>query len=159
SGVNGAFLDGTSAPSPAGPNDLTKHSFGTIQLGRYIFPVRNGEAPSGGAVAGTVKDPNGNGVGGAIVQACDANGVCRVSNSGAGGAYSIPGLGVGLVHVTVNPPGDAGNLKSDAGTTTIINTETEILDFALHGPLPLPGNTTVDGHGTTGENTPVLLWT
>ena len=49
SGVNGAFLEG-------GASSLSANSRGTLTPGRYIFEVRNGLAPSGGNLVGTVNN-------------------------------------------------------------------------------------------------------
>jgi hypothetical protein len=61
SAVNGALLD-----SSAG--GLTHNSRNSLQLGRYVFPVRNGAPPAGGEISGTVTDSASNPVLGALVQ-------------------------------------------------------------------------------------------
>jgi hypothetical protein len=47
SAVNGAFLD-------TSPSGLARNSRGSFVTGRYIFEVRNGVAPTGGSISGTV---------------------------------------------------------------------------------------------------------
>ena len=61
SAVNGALLD-------TSPTGLIYDSRNSVQLGRYIFPVRNGAPPTGGQVDGQVTDPASNPVLGACAR-------------------------------------------------------------------------------------------
>jgi len=67
----GAFRDSNAV------SGLIYGSRNSLQLGRYVFPVRNGLAPVGGRIHGTVRDNAGNPLAGAPVQVCpSAGGLC-----------------------------------------------------------------------------------
>ena len=76
SGVSRAFLDSNTATG------LIHNSRNSLQLGRYIFNVRNGAAPTGGTIQGTVyrnssASPE-NVLAGAYVQVCGSGGSCNL---------------------------------------------------------------------------------
>ncbi len=110
SAVNGAFLDSS-------PSGLTRNNRGSVENGRYVFPVRSGVAPTGGTISGRIfGDPDGTaGVAGAqplngsVVQACfflaEPVTPCDLTTTNSQGEYIFSGLeGNGNYFITAFPP-------------------------------------------------------
>jgi hypothetical protein len=154
--VNGALLDAN--PSTG----LTRTSRGTLQLGRHIFEVRNGAAPTGGTITGVVTDsatpPNP--LSGAPVQVCPAEGgTCRaVTLTGSNGRYQAAGIPEGSYLVTATPPAGSALSRRTVGPVTIAAGETTSQDIALEGPTPPPPGTTLSPSSTNGQGIPNVYW-
>ena len=99
SGVNGALPDSS-------PGGLIHGSRNSVVPGRYRFEVRNGVPPAGGGISGTVTDPNGAPVGGALVQVCPKSGdPCPwKGTTDTAGNYTATGLPDGDYNVKAFPP-------------------------------------------------------
>jgi hypothetical protein len=131
SAVNGAFLD-------SNPNGLIYGSRNTLQRGRYVFPVRNGAAPTGVTLSGTVFGSGpapANVLAGAFVQVCGDGSSCLNAVTNSLGRYSVSGLARGFYAVSVNPPGGR-NLEPRA-TQVELNNDL-VQDFTLAPPPPSP---------------------
>ena len=143
SAVNGALLDS----SPAG---LTNNNRGSLEDGRYVFPIRGGAAPTGGQISGRVF---GGSAGtqvlvGPVVQACftgEPATACGLTTTNSLGEYVFSGLnGNGNYFITAFPP-----TGSDLGPRTIgaiFLPVDEILtdqDIVLIPTTPPPPNVTV----------------
>lgn len=154
--VNGALLD--TNPSTG----LTRTSRGTLHVGRHIFEVRNGSAPTGGTITGMVTDsatpPNP--LGGAPVQVCPADGgQCRaVTLTSSNGRYQAAGIPDGSYLVTATPPAGSALSRRTVGPVTIAAGATTTQDIALAGPTPPPGGTTVSPSRTNGQGIPSVYW-
>jgi hypothetical protein len=100
--VNGGLLDSNPATSLAG------HGTAGQPAGRYVFELRQGVA-TGGRLTGTVTDPDGDPVSGALVQICPAGGGACVSRlASTQGVYTASNLPAGNYNVTGFPgPGTA----------------------------------------------------
>jgi hypothetical protein len=151
--VNGAFLDTNTETG------LTRTSRGTLQRGRQIFEVRNGSAPTGGIVEGTVSDGNDAPLPGSPVALCPDTGLCVATTvTGASGRFRVSGVPAGSYQLRVNPPaGSTLSAKTDgpfdvtAGATTVRN-------VVLTGPTgPAPG-TTISPSNTNGQGIPSVYW-
>ncbi len=156
SGENGALWDG-------GPLALTDGNQNSTELGRYIFPVRNGGAQAGGTFKGSVTDtgtPPG-AVSDATLQFCTiapASSVCAIGSTNALGDYSVTGLPPGEYDVRVSPPSGSTLFERDLGPIALADQATVQLDVALSGPRGLtPGTTITDLHRNP-DGTPVLDW-
>jgi Carboxypeptidase regulatory-like domain/Nidogen-like len=151
--VNGGLLDTNAATSLAG------HSTAGQPAGRYIFALRPGP-PTGGRLTGTVTDPNGDPVSGAVVQICPDSGPCLTRLTSGTGIYSASNLAAGNYDVSAFPgpgpsfaPARAGDVGVDApGTTT-----TQDLQLGPVPPPP-PDGTTITSIGTTDDGLPVAYW-
>lgn len=154
SAVNGAFLDSnTSTGLIYGGRD-------SLQLGRYLFPVRNGIPPEGGTISGTVYANSvapENVLAGAFVQVC-AGGACHTTSTNANGQYSVIGLPDGSYTAEAFPPGGSSLLPNTIGPLTILGGNTLTgQDIVLTGPMPLPAGTTITP-STPGGGIPVVFW-
>jgi hypothetical protein len=148
SAVNGAFLD-------SAPGGLIHGSRDSLQLGRYVFPVRNGLAPTGKTLSGTVFKNGAPPIAlqGAIVEVCRP-GSCLNAITNALGNYSVSGLEEGAYTVTANPPAGE-NLEPDTvGINITMDTD---LDFTLN-PSPPPPPSPVEPSSDNGFGTPVVFW-
>src|SRR4051794_18632817 len=153
SGINGALLDSNAS-------GLTHDSRNSVTPGRYIFSVRNGAAPTGGQVFGTVKDSNGNGIGGAPVQGCPAaGGNCTLTHANSSGDYNASGLNGGNYNVTASPPsGDSSHIPTTAGPATLPTDGTVRQDVTLDNAPTPPSYVDVSSISTYGNGNPVLQW-
>lgn len=154
SAENGAFLDFNSQTG------LIHNSRDSLQLGRYVYEVRNGEAPTGGTISGSVfrngVDP-GNALQGALVQVCGDNGSCNTSSTNSTGAYSVSGLADGDYEVRAFPP--AGSSLSPGEISPITLSDGETLadqNVVLTGPEPPPPDTSIDNDTPPGQ-IPVVI--
>jgi hypothetical protein len=160
SGLAGAFLD-TNTVTGLIHNLSGQGVSGAQQLGRYVFPVRNGEPPSAGSITGVVTtgDPAA-AVPGTTVSACGGDDpatsaveqTCQVSVTNDGGGYVLPGLPPGEYSVAVSPPGDLLPARQDA---TVSGTAV-VVDFHLAAPVRPPTGTTL-GEQQTAGGTPVVV--
>jgi len=155
SGQQGDLLD-------YGPDALTAGSEGTLQPGRYVFPVRDGSNAGPGSLVGQVTDNSSpaNPVAGALVEACgglEFADFCELATTNAQGDYSITSLPAGLYSVTASPP-QGSDLGEQEDSLFVVDTGPTTLNFALPVPPPPPPGITVNGVGTTGGGTPVIYW-
>ena len=120
--------------------------------------MRNGSAPVGGTVTGTVTDnaqpPKP--LAGAPVQICPAGGgQCRaVTLTGATGRYQAAGLPEGDYTVTASAPAGSTLSRSTAGPVTVTAGTTATQDVVLSGPIGPPGTTTLSPSSTNGQGIP-----
>jgi len=156
SAVNGYFLDSSSTA-------LIKNSRLSTVPGRYIFPVRNGVAPTGGTINGTIYANSvnpANTVAGARVQACDAAGFCFLSTSESTGFYSISGLAFDFYTLTAYPP--AGSFLNPGNLGPFLLAPNQVLtgqDVVLRGPTPPPpGTSLIPIVSVTPGGLPVVYW-
>lgn len=155
SAVNGAFLDSNL------DTGLIHSSRGSLQDGRYVFEVRNGDAPVGGTISGGVfensVDPN-NALPGSLVQACDSDNSCLTSSTNSAGEYSVSGLFDGEYEVRAFPPGGSNLQQNEIGPITLSNGETlEDQDVVLTGPTPPPEGTSIDDDTPLGQIPGVIV--
>ena len=154
SGVNGAFLDANQQTG------LIHNSRNSLQPGRYVYAVRNGIAPTGGAISGRVFANNAaNPVSGALVQVCGGGGFCGTTSTNISGEYSVSGLDAGQYHVTAFPPSGT-NLQTGAiGPLDLpANGSLAGQDITLAGPTPPPSGTTITNRGTGSNGVPIIYW-
>jgi hypothetical protein len=153
SAVNGAFLD-------ANPAGLIHDSRNSLQLGRYIFPVRNGVAPEGGSIEGQVTDANGDPVLGALVQACQLGSPCAWNGTtNALGRYHAIGLPAGTYTVRAFPPAGSVLLPAQIDVPVAQDENVTDADLQLRAPLGLPPGTTIVPSNPGGGGVPVIYWT
>jgi subtilisin family serine protease len=153
---NGLLDTNADVPNTA----LVNGSRGSLQRGRYIFPVRNGAPPGAATITGSVRSVGGQQLSGAPVQACPtAGGSCVVGFTASDGHYTIVGLSPRSYLLTALPPAGSTALSAQAGPIVVSTGSTVTVDLVLPGPTPPPADTTITSHGTTGDGIPVLLWT
>jgi len=152
----GALLDSNAATG------LSRTSRNTLVAGRHIFEVRNGAAPAGGAIAGTVTDaatpPNA--LAGAPVQVCGVvDGHCvYLTLTGATGQYEATGIAEGDYLVTVFPPAGSSLFSRTVGPVHVSAGTVQQVNVVLSGPTPPPpGVTLTPSRGSQG-GLPVLYW-
>ena len=166
SASNGAFLD----TNPA--TGLISNSVNSpLQLGRYVFPVRNGSAVgnsiSGQVWANTIGTP----VSGAVLQACPtpADTPCRSATTNSVGSYVFNSLpdhtsGAGVVDhdwtIVVNPPSGSGLNTGELGPITVAGIEIGEQDVVLRPPVGIPPGTslTSPSFGTLTSGVPTVHW-
>jgi hypothetical protein len=150
SGVNGAFLD-------SNPSGLIHGSRDSFVLGRYIFPVRNGDAPVGASISGHVfENDSSNPLGGALVQVCQQNS-CNTTSTNANGEYEVSGLADGDYNVRAFPPSNSNVNPGEIGPITITGGQSLTdQDIVLRGPQPPPPDTSIDEDTPAGE-IPVVI--
>lgn len=165
-GTPGTFFEFTGSRAPGSLLDsnpltgLVHGSRNTLQLGRYVFPIRNGAAPVGGAISGLVLDPAGNTVADAIVQVCpSAGGQCTfVTATNAAGAYNATGLPPDTYDVTAFPPAGSNLIRAGAGGLLVSVGSSTIQNVTLGGPVPPPANVSLSPIRSGGGGVPVLYW-
>ena len=152
--VNRALLDSNAATG------LVRNSRGTLQLGRYVFPVRNGAAPAGGAIAGTIRDSSENPIPGAPVQICPASGgLCAfVTATNGAGAYNATGLPARDYTVAVFPPAGSSLSSRTVGPLTVVASSALTQDIVLTSPTPPPAGTSISPARVGGGGIPVVFW-
>jgi hypothetical protein len=152
SASSGALLDG-------GANSLTAGSRGTVTLGRYIYEVRNGAAPTGGQIHGTVSDASGP-VGRAPVEVCPhAGGTCIVTHTNTLGGYSVAGVTAGDYDITAFPPAsDSGHTSGSAGPVTLAENGDVTQDVSLPAVQAPPDDMTVTHTDTGASGEPIIYW-
>lgn len=156
SAINGYFLD-------SAPTALIKSSRLSTVPGRYVFPVRNGVAPTGGTITGTVYAGSvspANTVSGARVQACNNGGFCWITASETTGFYSISGLLFDFYTITAYPP--SGSILNPGSLGPFVLAANQVLtgkDVIMHAPTPPPPGTSIGPVVTTTfGGLPVVYW-
>lgn len=166
SGVHGAFLDSNTTTG------LISNSVNSpFQLGRYIFPVRNGAALGHSLTGHVFANDTAHPVGGAFLQACPTpvDTPCRNATTNAAGFYSFNNLpdassGGGLVDHTWNlvvyPPSGSGLSSGTLGPIPVAGADVNNQDITLHGPTPLPAGATLTSPtlGTATTGIPTVYW-
>ncbi len=153
---NGALLDSS-------PDGLVHGSRGSLEAGRYVFPIRNGVAPGSSTLTGIVKTAAGDPAPTAALQACPASGsgTCLVAYTSSAGVYTLVGLPAGDWNLTAYPPAGSNGLAAHAGPVTVATGSTITTNLVLGGPTPPPTGTTIvdpgGDHGTSG-GLPVVYW-
>jgi hypothetical protein len=147
SGVPGSFLDSNHLTG------LVYNSRESWQPGRYVFPVRNGQAPVGREVFGFVS-------GGGAVQMCGSLG-CDSTVANALGRYSFTGVANGAYTVQAFPAdGDSVHGPSQKAGVQVDDTSPASIeqDLTLTTPLPPPPGTTITSVGTGTGGVPVVRY-
>ena len=161
SAVNGAFLDSNTATG------LIHNSRNSLESGRYIFEVRSGTAPTGGAISGTVSGdtgtPGGEAAGsaplsGALVQICQVSGPCNTTTTNSAGQYSISGLAPGQYVGSAFPPAGIDLFPGTIGPINLTGGTLAGQNFFLTQPRPLPPGVTISSLTTTATGAPVINW-
>src|SRR3990170_2194784 len=159
SAVPGSFLDSSAS-------GLARNSRNSLVTGRYLFPVRNGVAPTGGTISGTVHR-NDTGpdlsVEGSLVQACfaaDPAPPCQVTTTNSFGDYLFTGLpGGGNYFITAFPPAGVtkvgprtiGAILMPQGGADLIDQ-----DIKLIPSRPAPPGVTIETPFRAGDGTPAI---
>ncbi len=153
SAVNGALLDSS-------PSGLVHDSRGSTQLGRYVFPVRNGRPPAGGGIGGQVTDPSGAPVAGALVQVCPSAGGTCVWNgfTSSLGLYDATGIADGVYTVTAFPPAGSNLIPQSSGPVAVAGGAHVGTNIQLEGPKPPPPGTTISPSHPGGDGVPIVYW-
>jgi hypothetical protein len=151
SGQRGAFLNSNLVTG------LIHNSRNTTQLGRYVFPVRNGAPPTGATVNGTVANSLGAGLSGALVQLC-GGGFCNLTPTSSGGVFVFTGVGSGSYQITANPPSGSTLNQGSAGPIAVGSTNVTVPPIILSGPLPIPAGTTITNRYINPAGIPVIYW-
>jgi hypothetical protein len=153
--VNGALLD-------SNPNTgLTRTSRNSLVLGRHVFEVRNGSAPAGGGIGGTVSDSNGHLLAGAPVQACRvSDGHCvYVTQTTAQGRYDATGLAVDDYTITAYPPAGSAANVAHSGTVHVVAGTEQAVNLVLTLPTPPPPpNFVISPSRSSFGGLPVIYW-
>ncbi len=157
SGVNGAFLDTNLTTG------LIHNNRNSLEPGRYVFEVRNGVAPTGHHIAGTVFANNtGTPLTGSLVQVCTTavGGMqCNLSRSNGAGDYLIGGLADDGYEITAFPPASSDFHIGNRGPVTLAGVDLDGQDIILQGPQPLPSNTVITpSNRTSTGGEPVVYW-
>lgn len=160
SGVAGAFLDTNLVTG------LIYNNRNSLQAGRYVFEVRNGNAPLGHSIAGTIYGNDTNTpLASSLVQVCTTpnppvqpDTFCSVTTSNANGQYNVGGLSDGEYDVKAFPPAGTG-FQTASIHTTIAGADLPGQDIILVGPQPLPPGTSVEpALNTTPTGEVVVYW-
>ncbi|MCA1695186.1 MAG: HYR domain-containing protein [Actinobacteria bacterium] len=152
SGVNGALLDSSTT-------GLVHRSLNSLQLGRYVFAIRNGAIPTGHEIAGRVlSSSDGSPVGNALVAACGTAGFCRSTLAGTDGRYSVPGLDPDTYTLQAFPPSGSSLFPGQRSGVVLGSADLAGVDIALDGPRPLPNGTTITDRYVNANGTPVVYW-
>jgi Carboxypeptidase regulatory-like domain/Nidogen-like len=154
--VPGSLLDSNAATG------LTRTSRGTLQRGRHIFEVRNGAAPTGGTITGTVTNdasppaP----LAGAPVEICPVGGgLCAaLTLSGTDGRYQATGVPAGDYLITARAPAGSTLDNTTVGPVSVSAGSTTQQDVVLTGPTPPPPGTSISPSSTNGQGIPSVYW-
>ena len=154
--VNGALLDSNSATG------LTRTSRNSLLPGRHVFEVRNGSAPNGGAIAGTVHDNASPPVvlAGAPVQVCrTSDGHCIFQTmSTVSGQFIATGLPEGDYNVTASAPSGTQLARATVGPIHVTPGATSQVDIALNSRTLLPPGTDIRPSRGNPGGIPVIYW-
>ncbi|ANH38095.1 Dioxygenase [Nocardioides dokdonensis FR1436] len=141
-------LDGSLEPGALlddGPNSLVGGTQNAgDRLGRYLFPVRNGEVSQLlGGLSGQVVDESGDPVPGALVEPCRAvSGVLRcagVVRTNSDGHFTSVGLPEGSYQLRVSPPAGSAHFPTTASGTVVRGVTTALESpVLLTRPRPAP---------------------
>jgi hypothetical protein len=151
--VNGGLLDTNAATSLAG------HGTAGQPAGRYVFQLRRGIA-TGGRLTGTITDPDGDLVPGALVQICKDGGACVTRVASSEGFYAASNLAVGTYTVTAFPGPEQSFGSAHAGGVAVGgpgSTQTKDLQLAELPGAP-PDGTTITNIGETDNGQPISYW-
>ncbi len=140
---------------------LINGSRGSLVLGRYVFGIRNGNAPGSASVTGTVYGPGNAPQVSSPVQICPtAGGSCVVGSTNSSGQYSVVGVAPGTYTAAAEPPAGSSLTPAQAGPFTLGVGDTENIDLALTGPTPPPVGTSIVNEPIPSANgIPVVYWT
>jgi Carboxypeptidase regulatory-like domain/Putative Ig domain len=158
-------FDGASAARTEGPDascpstvSLTA-SFAVTSEGEVVEAdvgsVEEGEQP--GSMSGTISNPAAEGVAGAAVEACgeieeEGGGesrVCRATQSGAGGHYSLSSLPPGYYTLTATPAAHSGYAVTSGEEVAVLS------DLSTTQNLELRGTAAVHGEITSESSAPL----
>ncbi len=141
SGIAGAFLD-TNLDT-----GLIHNNRNSLESGRYIFEVRNGDAPVGQHIAGTIFGNNtSNPLPSSLVQICTANQndlQCNLTRSNSSGQYIIDGLPNAEYEIKAFPPVNTNFQTGTIGPILLAGSDLDGQDIILQGPQPIPDNTSI----------------
>jgi hypothetical protein len=152
SAVPGSFLDSAAS-------GLARNSRNSVVTGRYVFPVRNGNAPTGRSISGTVYDETAAPLVSAPVQLCLSGGSCLITSTNGSGQYLLSGLAAGDYFGTALPPASRPDLfPASVGPVNLPISSDIVVDFHLTRPNPLPQNVTVTSIAHTSTGAPVINW-
>ncbi len=156
SGVVGAFLD-TNLDT-----GLIHNSRNSLESGRYLFEVRNGVAPTGNQISGTIfGNDTDHPLPAALVQVCttDQDIQCNLTRSNSLGQYQVDALNQVTYEVRAFPPADTDFLPTTIGPISLVGVDLNNQDIILPEPQPLPSGTTISPSRTNGEaGEPVVYW-
>ncbi len=152
SAVPGSFID-------SGPSALSRSTRNSTVTGRYVFPVRNGSAPTGRSISGTVYDETDTPLAFAPVQLCLSGGSCQITSTNDSGNYLMSGLAAGDYFGTALPPASRPDLfPASRGPVNLPISSDIVVDFHLTRPHSLPPGVTVDHIAQTSGGAPVINW-
>jgi len=155
SGTAGYFLDSNLVTG------LIYNNVNSLQSGRYIFEVRNGIAPIGHSVSGTVYgNDSAHPLADSLVQVCSTSAVgtsCSVTSSNTLGQYTIGGLADGIYEVKAFPPANT-NFHAGAIEVTFNGLNLTNQNIILEGPKPLPIGTTISPVNNPSGTSPNVYW-
>lgn len=173
SGIAGYFLDTLADGITPNPTGLIYNNRNSLQPGRYLFEVRNGNAPIGHSISGSIfANDNTQPLGSSLVQVCTTpsqaqpDTFCSLTTSNVNGEYTIGGLSDGEYDVKAFPP--AGTSFQTASIhATFAGSDLTQQHIILVGPQPLPAGTSVTpalnvtqaGEVVVYWNNPLLLTT
>ncbi len=162
SGVDNYFLDNLPGTANPNPTALITNSLNSVQSGRYIFNVRNGAAPIGHSLSGTVFGGDvTNRLPAARVQACTTGGTgtfCSTTSTNGNGLYNIGALADGFYSLTAFAPANSQYQSATVGVNVAgLNLTGE--DIVLTGPVPPPPGTGISptNNGNAGGY-PIVYW-
>ncbi len=162
SGVNNYFLDFLAGTTTTNPTALISGSLNSVQPGRYLFNVRNGAAPIGHSISGTVFGGDvTNPLPGARVQACataTSGTFCSTTSTNGNGLYTISALTDALYTVTAFAP---SGTQYQSGTLPVNLTGVNLSgeDLTLTGPVPPPPGTGISPtNNGNASGYPVVYW-
>ncbi len=154
SGEAGAFLD-TNLDT-----GLIHNSRNSLVSGRYVFEVRNGVAPTGNHIAGTIfgNDIN-NPLAAALIQICTTGQdiQCNLTRSNTLGQYQIDALNQATYEVRAFPPAGTDFQPATIGPISLAGVDLNNQDIILQEPQPLPDDTTISPSRDRG-NEPIVYW-
>lgn len=137
---------------------LVKGSRGSLQNGRYIFPIRNGLPPGTAGVTGNVFGPDSAPLVNAPVEACKSAEYCVTTHTDNSGHYSLTALSSGTYDVIAYSPSNTTFLRSTEHGVTLSNGSVSTVNFQLKNPTPPPAGTTITHVRTANDGIPVLYW-
>ena len=138
----GSFLDSNHSTG------LIYHNVGSLQPGRYIYPVRGGQPPPSGTIVGSTYldqvDPQ-HKLPHALVQVAHADGTeFHYTASSDQGDYLVNGLPDGDYYIVGWPPAGSTTKLSFAGPIHIADGQTVTgVDLLFTAPRPLPSDITI----------------
>ena len=154
SGEAGAFLD-TNLDT-----GLIHNNRNSLVSGRYVFEVRNGVAPTGNHIAGTVfGNDTSNPLAAALIQICTTGQdiQCNLTRSNTLGQYQVDALNQEIYEVRAFPPAGTDFQTATIGPISLAGVDLNNQDIILQGPQPLPDDTTISPSRDRG-NEPIVYW-